>query len=176
MAVIVRNEVEYDHYFDRTTKRHSINGIQSVLHCHHYSALYTQLAIDAGETDLLQRCAHDSFRKVLGTYFEAHPLCQSLQRKTEIACQYYALLGLGTMKVIYLGEDSGEFSLLSSHIDSGWIKKWGKYDKPVNYITAGYIEALIEAVLDLPANSFNITETGSIVMGAEVSTFKAVRR
>ena len=176
MAVVVKNQVNYDHAFDRNTKRHTINGVQSVLHCHHYTSLYTQLALDAGETELLKECARESFREVLGSYFTNNPSVESLQAKVDIGCQYYALLGLGKMVVNFLGSESGEVELLASHTDSGWMKKWGKYDRPVNYISAGYIEAMFEAVLGLGPRSFEAVESRSIVKGAETSKFKVTRR
>jgi hypothetical protein len=176
MATVKKNEINYKHYFDRSTKRHRINGIQSVLHCHHYTSLYTQLAIDAGETGLLKECARDSFRKVLDTYFADNPGINTIQAKVEIGSQYYSLLGLGKMVIKFLGDFSGEVELLNSHTDDGWIKKWQKYDKPVNYITAGFIEALFESVLGMPERSFETVEIQSIVMGAKTSVFKVARR
>ena len=175
MAIVTNTQVKYDHDFNRKTKRHTINDIQSVLHCHHYTSLYTQLAIDANETDLIKECARESFRKILDTYFTANPDVDTLSAKVEIGCQYFALLGLGTMVINFLGTESGEVELLSSHTDDGWKKKWGEYDKPVNYISAGYIEAMFESVLNLPANSFIAVETQSIVMGSKVSKFKVTR-
>lgn len=176
MATVVKNTVKYDHFFDRNTKRHQINGIQSVFHCHHYATLYTQLAIDANETELLKECARESIRTVLDNYFANNSNVNTIQEKIEIACQYYALVGLGNMRVDFLGEYSGKVEVLSSHIDSGWLKKWSQYDKPVNYITAGFIEALFESVFDFPPKSFIATETQSIVMGAKTSVFNMVRR
>lgn len=176
MPTVVKNTVKYNHHFDRSTKRHFINGIQSVFHCHHYTSLYTQLAIDAGETELLRECARESFRNVLDTYFEKNPDIESIQDKIDIGCQYYSLVGLGEMKVDFLGNYSGKVEVTSSHTDDGWMKKWGTYDKPVNYITAGFIEALYESVLELPQGSFEATEKQSIVMGAENSVFDVTRR
>lgn len=176
MAAIIENTVKYNHFFDRKTKRHQINGVESVMHCHHFTSLYTQLALDAGETALLQDCARESIRTILDKYFADNPEVTTIQAKIEIACQYYALLGLGKMTVNFLGDYSGEVELLASHIDNGWMKKWGQYDRPVNYITAGFIEAMCESVLGMPAKSFNVEEAQSIVMGDEISTFKIVRR
>jgi len=176
MAVVVKNEVKYDHFFDAQTKRHQINGVQTVLHCHHFTSLYTQLAIDSNETDLIRDCARDSFRTMLDKYFADNPDIESIQDKIEIACQYYALIGLGKMKVNFLGDESGEVELLSSHTDAGWMKKWDKYDRPINYITAGYIEALFGAILGVEGGAFEAIERQSIVMGAETSLFNVVRR
>ena len=176
MAIVAKNEVAYNHYFDRKTKRHTINGIQSVLHCHHYTSLYTQLALDAGETALLKDCARQAFHTVLEKYFTDNPSVATVKERVEIGCQYYALLGLGKMQVLFLGTESGEVELLSSHTDDGWMKKWGEFDKPVNYLSAGYIEAMFETILGLEAGSFSAVETQSIVMGAATSKFKVTRR
>lgn len=176
MPSVMKNEVKYSHYFDQKTNRHYLNGILSVFHCHHYISLYTQLAVDAGETELLKECSRESFREVLDNYFQQNPETNTLQAKLEIACQYYSMLGLGNMKVLFLGDHSGEVDVPSSHTDNGWMKKWGQYDKPVNYITAGYIEAMFEVVLGVPAQTFEAVETQSIVMGAATSKFKVVRR
>lgn len=176
MAIVTRNEVKYNHQFDPKTKRHSINGVQSVLHCHHYTSLYTQLAIDAGETDLLKECARANFRACLDNYFSTNPGIDTVVAKVQIGCQYFALFGLGQMVVHFLGTESGEVELLSSHTDDGWMKKWGTYDQPVNYISAGYIEALFESVLGMEPKSFKAVETRSIVMGSQTSVFKVTRR
>lgn len=176
MSQVIKNEVKYEHHFDRKANRHYLNGIVTVLHCHHYASLYTQLAIDAGETDLLKASSRDVFFEVLQKYFEENPQIDNLPAKLEIGCQYFALFGLGAMKVEFLGSDSGAVELLTSHVDSGWVKKWGQYDKPVNYIAAGYIEALCAVALNVPSNSFDAMETRSIVTGAKTSQFKVVRR
>ena len=171
MAHLVKNDIKYDHCFDRKTKRHYINGHLSVLHCHHYAILYTQLALDAGEETMLKDVSRETFFEVLKSYLDEHHKNDSPDVKIDIACQYYALVGLGRIKVVYLGNDSGEVHLLDSHLDSGWLKKWKEFDRPVNYITAGYIEALAAAVMDKPVASYNAQETSSIVMGESTGKF-----
>lgn len=170
-------ELELEHKFDSSRYRHYLNDQLAVLHCHHYSTLYTQLALDAEFLDgkmLLAECAEDSFYKVLLGYFEAHTELD-LADKLSVGCQYYGAVGLGQMEVMCAGEDSGEVVLHHSHLDEGWIKKWGQHDRPVNYITAGYIAALFSATYELPPRSYAVLETESIVTGAERSRFNAVR-
>lgn len=175
MATFKKNVLVLDHIFDNQRKRHYLNGHLSVLHCHHYSSLYTQLALDSDETELLAQSSEESFYDLLVDYFDKYNLT-SIEERIESACQYYAAVGLGKMQVNYLGNDSGEVELLASHVDSGWIKKWGKYDAPVNYIGAGYITAMFSAVFDESKKTFKANEVQSIVMGAETSIFKVVRR
>jgi hypothetical protein len=163
-----------EHRFDPHTRRQTINGLSSVIHCHHYSTLYTQLALDAKETGLLTEAAEDTFYDMLQCYYQRHALT-TLEARIESACQYYSALGLGLMQVHCLGDDSCEVELYTSHVDSGWLQKWGQHDVPVNYIGAGYIAALCAATLDLPAHSFRVKEVRSLVMGAPSSLFQAVK-
>lgn len=170
-AIFKKTELEIDHEFEPKSSRHYLNGVMSVMHCHHYSTLYTQLAIDAGETDLLLRVSEETFHKVLFNYYNLHGI-EDVNSRIEIAVQYFSAMGMGKMNVIYLGETSGEVELEKSHLDSGWLKKWNEYDKPVNYIGAGYISAMFSAVNDQKVGTYRTIEMESIAMGAEKSRFK----
>ena len=137
--------------------------------------MYTQLAIDARQTTLLSDVAEDCFGDVLRAYYKTHALVE-IDDRLSIACQYYSAVGLGKMVVRHLGPDTGEVEVERSHIDEGWLKKWGKYDRPVNYITAGFVSGLIAATFDLPPRSFEVTEVDSMAMGAQTGRFQIVRR
>lgn len=167
--------LELKHKFDPERMRHYLNKHLTVLHCHHYSSLYTQLALDAGETDLLVASSEASFRELIADYFEDQGVT-GLEEKIHIACEYFSAMGLGKMKVQFLGDESGEVILERSHVDEGWIKKWSKTDKPVNYIGCGYISAMFSAILDQPIGVFFTREQESIVMGAEKSVFKVYKQ
>lgn len=160
--------------FDSKHKKHFLNDHPIVMHCHHYGALYTQLALDAKETTLLAEVSEDAFFTILNDYFALNQI-QVMSQRIEIACKYFSAFGLGNMQVTYLGDYAGEIELLTSHIDQGWIKKWGHHDVPVNYIAAGYCSALFASVLNQSVRTFKTTETQSIVMGSETSLFKVER-
>jgi len=174
MAVLKKTTLELDHKFDTKSSRHYLNGYVTVFHCHHYSCLYTQLAIDARETELLMKVSEETFHRVLSDYLCKHNV-KALEEKIDLSCQYYSALGLGSIEIRHVGEYSGEVICSSSHIDSGWLKKWGTYDRPVNYITAGYISALFAAVAGYPPGTYRTCEVESIVMGAKKSVFKVVK-
>lgn len=171
MAQFNRTELLLDHRFDNKTKRHYLNDFVTVLHCHHYMALYTQLAVDAGETELMENVAEETFFNLLDNYFKKNEV-ENLEDKIELAEQYFAAIGLGKMDVKNLGDDSGEVSLKHSHLDAGWIKKWGNYDKPINFIGAGFIRAMFSVILDKPIKSFSANEVKSIAKGDDISLFK----
>lgn len=176
MAIMEATELVLDHRFDPMSCRHYVNGQVSVLHCHHYAALYTQLAMDCSMLDakqLLADSAEDAYYEVLTSYYRKHDIAD-LQDRLTIAEQYYAASGLGQMRVMCAGGDAGEVELTHSHVDEGWLKKWGPSDKPVNYITAGFIAGLFAAAFDLPRRSFKVTETASIVAGSPKSRFNVV--
>ncbi len=177
MAISKKVELELEHRFDPRTCRHTLNGVTVVLHCHHYASLYSQLADDVGMLDgrrLLAQVAEDSFGSLLADYYAAHGLAR-VEDRIAIAEQYYAALGLGRMRVMSAGPDSAEVELARSHVDEGWIRKWGHRDKPVNFITSGYVAGMMAAVFGCPPRSFAGTETQSLVSGAARSTFSAVR-
>src|ERR1700690_2424099 len=123
MTQFSKTELILDHEFDPLHKRHYLNGQLTVLHCHHFTTLYTQLAIDSRRTALLAEVAEDCFVDVLKGYFKSHSL-GNIADRVSIACQYYAAVGLGKLAVTCLGADAGEVVLERSHIDEGWLKKW----------------------------------------------------
>lgn len=171
MAILKKTEIVLDHRFDPKSCRHSLNGKVSVLHCHHYATLYTQLADDCGMLDgkkLLTDVAEDTFYGALCAYYKEHEVTELAARIT-IAEQYYAACGLGKMNVLAAGESSGEIELLHSHVDEGWLKKWGPRDKPVNYISCGFMAGMFSALFNKAPRAYRASETASIVAGAERS-------
>jgi hypothetical protein len=166
-----------DHQFDRRTCRHTINGFDAVLHCHHYATLYCQLADDAEQfqgRDLLRRSAELAFRDVLSSYFAAHHVTE-IGERLALAEEYWKRSGWGTLTFDHVGELSAAAHMDHSHVDEGWVKKWGRREKPVNFIGQGYLAAALAAVYDLPAGAYRVFETSSIVSGAEASRFSLVR-
>jgi hypothetical protein len=176
MALIKKTELILDQKFNPQTCRHTLNDQVMVLHCHHYATLYSQLADDCSMLDgkaLLAQCAEDTFCETFASYFREHGI-ESLADRIAIAEQYYSNCGLGKIKVVCAGLDAGEIELTHSHVDAGWIKKWGKRDKPVNFITQGFIAALFAALFNRPPRSYQVVETASIVTGAPVSKFNVI--
>lgn len=177
MAIEKQTNWIIDHSFDTKTCRHSMNGFTSVLHCHHYATLYCQLADDAELLDgkaLLIKSCELTFFDVLSKYFKENNVNCKEERVT-LAEEYWKLAGMGLLKFDRYGSVSASAHMDHSHVDEGWIKKWGKRDKPVNFFGQGYIAAALAAIYDLPIGSFTVTEQASIVSGAEASVFNAVR-
>jgi len=164
------------HNFDKDRCRHEMNGLTAVSHCHHFASLTTQLANDCELLDakkLLAECAEDAFYTVLTNYYRQHGITD-LNERIRIAEMYFAEVGLGKLKVKYAGPYSGEIVLEYSHVDEGWIKKWGLFDKPINFIGCGYATALFSAIYDRGRREFSAKELQSIVCGAEVSIIEVV--
>lgn len=178
MTKFKKNELVLDKTFDPQSCRHTVNGNVAVLHCHHYTALYTQLAMDCSMLDakaLLADCSEDTWLEFFCDYFKANEVVP-LQERIAIGEQAFAAVGLGKLRVICAGIESGEAILEYSHVDDGWINKWGKHDQPVNMIGAGFLSALFAACFDKPARSYVAFENESIVSGAICSRFNIVVR
>lgn len=168
--------------FDNKRCRHIADGLTLVLHCHHFASLTTQLANDCALLDakkLLADCAEDTFYNVLTNYYHKNNVT-GLSDRIEAAESYFSECGLGKIKVTYAGSCVGEVEFKHSHVDEGWIKKWGVSNKPVNHIGCGYVSALMSAVFDKPKRTYTAYESQSIVCGADVSiiiaTDAAVRK
>jgi predicted hydrocarbon binding protein len=162
--------------FDPARCRHTLDGETYVLHCHHYATLYTQLAEDAAMLDgkrMLAEVAEDTAYEVLSKYFESRKLTSVIDR-IAVAEQYFAFAGMGQLKVLHAGVDSGVVELTRSHIDEGWVKKWGKTTKPVNHFTRGFIAGTFAAVFGRAPRTYQVIERSSIAMGADRSRFEVV--
>lgn len=175
----IRKQVELvvDQKFDPKSCRHSINGEVQVLHCHHYATLYCQLADDAKMFDgkaLLRKAAEMAFLPMLKQLM-VDAGASLLQEKIAIAEAYWKFVGMGMVRFERVGAMSAAASMSKSHVDEGWIKKWGKREAPVNFIGQGYLLGAMAAIFDLPLGSFMVQEIKSIVSGADASQFSIVR-
>ena len=178
MAIEKKLELELDHKFDPVSNRHYLNGVCTVLHCHHYASLYTQLADVADNFNgkqLLYNTAEETFYEVLKNYFQQKRI-DEVEDKVTIAEQYWQAVGMGLIRFISIGKYNATAEMEYSHMDEGWLKKWGSRDKPVNFITEGFVAAVIALVNNKPIRSFAVHETAALVRGDEASIFKAVMK
>ncbi len=158
--------------FDENTYRHYMNGFLTVLHCHHYLCLTTKMAEEfkeLGGIKILCESAEDSIRPILDDYFAKNGVV-SIEEKFNVGTQYYSVMGMGKMK-IKANQTGGSVLLPRSHLDQGWIKKWGKNETPVNYFTCGFIAAIFSAAFGRPSRTYEVTETEGIVQGFPASQF-----
>jgi len=154
--------------FDEQRCRHVAGDTTLVLHCHHFATLISQLANDCSLLDakkLLAECAEDAFYGVLKDHYAKNNVAD-LSERVAIAERYFSEIGLGSLKVNYAGLCSGEVALKHSHVDEGWLKKFGESSQPVNHIGCGYATALFSAVFDMPKRHFAAVERKSIACGA----------
>jgi len=164
--------LQMEHTFDKNTYRHMYNGHIMVMHCHHYMCLLTRLAMEHGEvnaTDILASSAEDAIRPVLEECVRRAGAAGT-QEILSIGRELYHYMGMGLMSLS--GTDGGgEASLVRSHLDQGWIKKYGKATIPVNFFTRGFIAAIFGVAFQKPPRAFKVEETQSIARGDATSTF-----
>ncbi len=168
--------LQLDYTMDDTTFRHFLNGHCVVMHSHHYLALVTRLVEELGEIDgtrVLTDVVEESMREIFDDYIAKHGLT-SPQERGAVGKEYYSALGLGKLQVSGDG-NRGEVRLLRSHLDEGWVRKWGTHDRPVNHFTRGFIAAMFGAAFNAPVGSFRVTEEASIAAGAPEGKFVVVR-
>ncbi len=167
--------LKIDFSFDSDTYRHFINGHNAVMHCHHYMSLTTQLVeqfADAGGREILASCAEDSIRPLLDEYYEKNSITD-LSTRLQVGSEFYSFLGLGKMAVRDLGNGAGEALLTRSHVDEGWVQKFGPSDRPINHFTCGFVAAVFAAAHSKPAQSIAVVEQESMATGAPQGRFAA---
>jgi hypothetical protein len=163
-----------DFTFDDNTYRHFLNGHMVVMHSHHYLALITKLAEDLddiGGPQILADTVENSMFAIFDDYFQKNNI-SSPEEKEEVCTEYFSVFGLGKMTISRDGE-GGEARLSRSHIDEGWLKKWGEHSKPINHFTRGYVAAAFAAISNRPPQSFSVTETASMATGENQGVFVA---
>jgi hypothetical protein len=178
VAVEKRTEFEIDHKFDSKKSRHYLNGVCSVLHCHHYATLYTQLAMDAVDFEGIRHLVENSedvLYGVLEAYYTDNGVT-SVEDKIEIAQQYWQAVGMGLITFTGIGKYEVTAEMDYSHLDEGWLKKWGGGDQPVNFFTVGFVAAVAALATNRPPRSFQAKEVKGLVCGDDKSEFKAVLR
>ncbi|MCB9654813.1 MAG: hypothetical protein H6729_11855 [Deltaproteobacteria bacterium] len=158
--------------FEPGSARQYINDSSSVFHCHHYATLMTQLADDASSfrgPELLTQAAEEFAFRELSNYFAKNQINEARDR-IAVAESYCGFVGLGSLRLELHGA-GGAAEMAHSHVDEGWIKKWGKRDKPVNFIGQGFIAGACEAITNAKLGSFDVQEDRSIVSGQPSSKF-----
>ena len=158
--------------FDDKNYRHFTNGFSTVMHCHHYITLLSKLARDFddfGGIQILLESVEDSVRPMIDDYCVKNNIA-SLEDRLDVGREYYSVMGMGLMQVVG-NEQGGEVTLTRSHVDQGWIKKWGKDATPVNFWTQGYIAAMFASASNKSPRSYEVVENASMVMGDKTSKF-----
>ncbi|HEX9022778.1 MAG TPA: 4-vinyl reductase [Geobacteraceae bacterium] len=164
--------LKLDFNLDSETYRNYLNGHPVVMHSHHYLALITKLAEEMNDLEglqILKDVVEESMRAVFDDYIEKNALTSPLER-CNVGREYYSAFGLGKM-IVTGSESGGEVRLVRSHLDEGWVRKWGAADRPVNHFTCGYIAAVFASAFNKPTKSYTVTEVASMAAGENEGKF-----
>ena len=168
----MNTECKFEQAFDEERYLQYVNGEAAVMHCHHYATIFTKLALDTanlGGPQNLFDAMEETAYLTLHRYFTVEGITSS-ENRISLAQQYFALAGLGQLS-LESGPEGGQATMRHSHVDEGWIKKWGKNEKPVNLIGQGFLAGATAAIYNKPVGSYSVRETQSIVTGASSSKF-----
>jgi hypothetical protein len=166
-------EYPFDQSFDPNRKLQYINSDPSVMHCHHYSAIFTKLALELQDsggarylTEAMEEASYIALRKVFITEG-----VQSAAERRAFVEQYYRLTGLGDFSIRECTANGGSITLRRSHIDEGWVKKYGQSPVPVNFVTAGFLAGAFAAIHDEHLRHYQAEETASMASGKAAGEF-----
>jgi predicted hydrocarbon binding protein len=170
-------EHQFVQTFDPIRKLQYVNTDPSVMHCHHYAALFTKLAVDMrhlGAPAMLSESMEDAFYILLKKLVILEELTSAKER-IEIFQEHFRLAGLGTLVLKNIQPSGGNAVITHSHLDEGWVKKWGTYDEPVNFMGQGYIAAAFAVIHNTFPRTYRVEETRSIVKGDPQSEFTVTK-
>lgn len=165
--------IQLSHDFDFEKGHQFVNGIQTVLHCHHYLVLFTQLADDAERLNgpaLMFEAAEETFYHALKRYFERTGITE-IPDRTAISEQYFSAVGLGNIRLTAKPE-GGTATMSASQIDQAWLKRWQQRGKPVNFFGQGFLAGALAAIFDKNPGAYAVAETASLVSGDPESKFE----
>lgn len=169
---------EFEQTFDPVRKLQYVNTDPSVMHCHHYATLITHMALDLDEIGA-PRLLEEAMEEAIYLVLKKQLLLQNItSRDARVAAveEHFRLTGLGSLELTVLSEGEGAARLSHSHIDEGWIKKWGTADGPVNRMGAGYLAAAFAVIHDARLRTYVAEETKSMASGETHSEFVIRRR
>jgi hypothetical protein len=168
-------QVEYT--FDDKSFRHFMNGFEVVMHCHHYLTLTTKLAEDFSEFGgirILNESVEDAIRPLLDDYVQKNQVPAGAERLA-VGARFYELMGMGLMSAT--GDAAvGQATLTRSHVDQGWLAKFGPADRTLNYFTCGFLAAVFACAFDRPARSYQVVETAGLAKGDATGKFEIQAR
>jgi hypothetical protein len=163
---------KFDQVFDAERKLQYVNGEIAVLHCHHYATIFTKLALDMAfleGPDHLRTAMEETAYLTLQRRFLVDGIHSAADREM-LGKRYFSLAGLGQLEVD-ANENGGTATMRHSHLDEGWLKKWGTSKQPVNLIGQGYLAGFWSAMFARPVGHYKVRETESLVSGATASRF-----
>jgi hypothetical protein len=166
-------ECPFEQSFDPIRKLQYINSDPSVMHCHHYSAIFTKLALelkDSGGTKYLTEAMEEASYIALRKVFITEALESTAERRSFVE-QYYRLTGLGDLSIRDCSAAGGSITLRRSHMDEGWVKKYGKSSTPVNFVTVGFLAGAFAAIFNKHLRHFQVEETASMATGKTTGEF-----
>ncbi len=163
---------------DSSSRRSFMDDEHFVLHCHHYSSLFTQLAIDAKSLngiELFVNASEETFYSVFKDYMERNNV-QDREMRIKIVEDYFRYVGLGLLTLTIDDNGSATAVMKYSHLDEAWLSKWEKNDEPINFVGWGLLQAGMSAITNSGIGTYQVDEAESLVSGERASVFNIKRK
>lgn len=165
-------------FFDPTRCRQVADGRGIVLMSQHYAVLSVRLAEEAEflpGVEILRRTVETTLLGILRDLIQEGGL-EGRDARAELCRSYWAACGMGDLRIDRCDPEGGTAEMRRSHVDEGWLRLWGRRDRPVNLFTQGFLAAVWSAVGDEPTGTYQVREVQSLVSGASSSVFTVERR
>ena len=165
--------------FDSDRNVIEFDGSLISLHCHHYNCglLKTIEEISGvdGHTVIVETAAEEffaNFKQLISRELGAVSLDRALQKASEL----YRFMGFGSLDLSRLTADGGSAYADSSYYAIAWLAKYGRRETPVCYFTSGFIGGILGAIFDGTPHTYEVKETGCIMLRQDRCEFLVSRR
>jgi hypothetical protein len=162
--------------FDPNLNIIKLDGVKVSLHCHHYNcglikALEEMVGLNASK--IFIEAATEEFYINFKKYILDHLQDKTARERLIAAADLYRLMGFGRIDLSGLNESGGIAYSDSSYYVVGWLAKYGRREKPVCHLAAGFLSGVLSAVYEGTTGKYNVEEKRCMVIGHDRCEFVA---
>jgi len=152
-----------------------MDDIPISLHCHHFNcglinAIERIDYFDAIDIYINEaaKCFYNYLKKIL----LIDDTASSIKKALIIAEDIYRFMGYGRIDLSKLVDGYGSATSDSSYFVVGWFAIYGRRNKPICYLTRGFLKAVIAVIFKKDITRVNVLETQCMICGDDSCKFE----
>ncbi len=154
--------------FDANSNIILLDGAMVYLHCHHYNCGLIKVLEDIEgirARDIIVQSAAEEFYTNFSEYIKKYLMEKTDFEKLNAAEDLYRFMGFGRIDLSGVNDKGGMVYANSSYYVIGWLAKYGRRDKPLCYLTCGFLSGVLSAVYLKPLDYYKVIEKHCMITG-----------
>lgn len=144
-------------------------------HCHYFMDGVLKTILEIKEIDgggIYKEQAEKAYAETLRGYLGVHPEIKTEKEKLALAQNMYTAYGFGKLTLDGLTEEGGKAHSDSSFFVTGWLARYGRYDKPLCFFASGFIAGALSVIFDKSTGAYSVKENQCLITGVEKCEFE----